>query len=120
MSLDTINDAFETLLDSFFQDTAWDISSDISALQTMMARDGLTGRRDFVPGERIRTVGKDVNAQAAGTAGTSEVSGQGAPAAAASAPGDYNSYATGDEAYSKGAAAYGGGGAAAMPAPKEK
>lgn len=45
-SLDTINTAFENLLDSFFQDTAWDISSDISVLHTMMAQDGLM-KRDF-------------------------------------------------------------------------
>ena len=63
-SLDTINVAFEALLDSFFQDTAWDISSDISTLKTMMARDGLTGR-DFTPGEKIKTVSGDLNEQAA-------------------------------------------------------
>ena len=45
-SLDTVNHAFENLLDSFFQDTAWDISSDISVLHTMMAQDGLM-KRDF-------------------------------------------------------------------------
>ncbi len=43
-SLDTVNDAFETFLDDFFQDTAWDIETDIATLQTMMARDGLTGQ----------------------------------------------------------------------------
>ena len=42
-SLDTVNTAFEVLLDSFFEDTAWDISTDITTLKTMMARDGLTG-----------------------------------------------------------------------------
>lgn len=41
-SLDTINHAFENLLDGFFQDTAWDISSDISVLQMMLAQEGLT------------------------------------------------------------------------------
>ena len=46
-TLDTINQAFENLLDSFFQDTAWDISSDISVLQTMLAQEGLTNS-DFV------------------------------------------------------------------------
>ena len=40
--MDTINDAFEKLLDSLFQDMAWDISSDISVMKTMMAQDGLT------------------------------------------------------------------------------
>lgn len=42
-ALGTINDAFEKLLDSMFQDMAWDISSDISVMKTMMAQDGLTG-----------------------------------------------------------------------------
>ena len=41
-TLDTINQAFEKLLDSFFKDTAWDISSYISVLQTMLAQEGLT------------------------------------------------------------------------------
>lgn len=45
-TLDTINMAFEKLLDGFFQDTSWDISSDISVLQTMFAQEGLTGQ-DF-------------------------------------------------------------------------
>jgi hypothetical protein len=42
-ALGTINTAFENLLDSLFQDMAWDISSDISVMKTMMAQDGLTG-----------------------------------------------------------------------------
>ena len=41
-AIDTINTAFESLLDSMFQDMAWDISSDISVMKTMMAQDGLT------------------------------------------------------------------------------
>lgn len=41
-AIDTINAAFESLLDSMFQDMAWDISSDISVMKTMMAQDGLT------------------------------------------------------------------------------
>lgn len=41
-SLDTINHAFENLLDSFFQNAAWDISSDISVLEMMLAQEGLT------------------------------------------------------------------------------
>ncbi len=40
-AMDTINQAFESLLDSLFQDMAWDISSDISVMKTMMAQDGL-------------------------------------------------------------------------------
>lgn len=44
-TMDTINDAFEKLLDSLFQDVAWDISSDISVMKTMMAQDGLTEQK---------------------------------------------------------------------------
>lgn len=40
-TLDTLNIAFEKLLDSLFQDTAWDVSSDISVLHTMLAQEGL-------------------------------------------------------------------------------
>lgn len=46
-TLDTINQAFENLLDSFFRDTAWDVSTDISVLKTMLAQEGLTGNDDF-------------------------------------------------------------------------
>lgn len=45
-TLDTLNVAFEKLLDSLFQDTAWDVSSDISVLNTMLAQEGLT-KDDF-------------------------------------------------------------------------
>ena len=83
-SLDTINAAFEAFLDEFFQDTAWDISSDISTLKTMMARDGLTGQPSFAAGERIRTVGNDVTggqtAAAAGAAAAAPVPGKSAAA----------------------------------------
>lgn len=40
-TLDTLNTAFEKLLDSLFQETAWDVSSDISVLHTMLAQEGL-------------------------------------------------------------------------------
>ena len=45
-TLDTLNLAFEKLLDSVFQDTAMDVSSDISVLHTLLAQEGLTGN-DF-------------------------------------------------------------------------
>ncbi len=41
-TLDTINHAFIKLFDSLFQATAWDVSADISVLETMLAREGLT------------------------------------------------------------------------------
>ena len=40
-TVDTLNVAFEKLLDSLFADRAWDISSDISVLNTMLAQEGL-------------------------------------------------------------------------------
>ena len=41
-TLDTLNLAFEKLLDSVFADTALDVSSDISVLHTLLAQEGLT------------------------------------------------------------------------------
>lgn len=41
-TLDTLNVAFEKLLDSVFEDTALDLSSDISVLHTVLAQEGLT------------------------------------------------------------------------------
>ena len=49
-SMKTINTAFERLLDELFQKDALDIHSDLIAMETMMARDGLGGK-DFI---RIR------------------------------------------------------------------
>ena len=40
-AVDSLNVAFEKLLDSLFADRAWDISSDISVLNTMLAQEGL-------------------------------------------------------------------------------
>lgn len=42
-TLDTLNLAFEKLLDDLFADTAMDVSTDISVLNTLLAQDGLTG-----------------------------------------------------------------------------
>lgn len=41
-TLDTLNRAYEKLLDDLFEDTALDVSSDISVLQTLLAQEGLT------------------------------------------------------------------------------
>lgn len=40
-TIDTLNVAFEKILDSLFQETAWDVSSDISVLNTILAQEGL-------------------------------------------------------------------------------
>lgn len=45
-AIDTMNEAFEKLLDGLFADRAWDISSDISVLNTMLAQEGLKNK-DF-------------------------------------------------------------------------
>lgn len=46
-TLDTLNLAFEKLLDEIFKDIAWDVSTDISVLHTLLAQEGLT-KKDFV------------------------------------------------------------------------
>ncbi len=48
-TLDTINTAFEKLLDRFFQDTAWDISTDITVMKTMLAQEGLVEDNMKIP-----------------------------------------------------------------------
>lgn len=50
-TLDTLNVAFEKLLDSIFEDTALDVSSDISVLHTILAQEGLT-EDDFAKMQR--------------------------------------------------------------------
>ncbi len=52
-TLDTLNTAFEKLLDSLFEDVAWDVSSDISVLHTMLAQEGLTANEDWKQKEKI-------------------------------------------------------------------
>ena len=47
-TLDTINVAFENLLDKLFTDEALDVSSDITVLETMLKQEGLTGS-EFEP-----------------------------------------------------------------------
>lgn len=42
VTLDTLNAAFEKLLDDLFEDAALDVSSDISVLNTLLAQEGLT------------------------------------------------------------------------------
>ena len=46
-SLDTINSAFEKLLDDLYEDAAFDVMTDASVLRTMLARDGMT-ENDFI------------------------------------------------------------------------
>ena len=60
-ALDTINDAFEKLLDSMFENMAWDVSSDISVMQTMFAQDGLTeSGMKAESGQSVRDMEKQV------------------------------------------------------------
>ena len=47
-SLDVINAAFGKLFDDMFEDAAWDISTEISTMKTLLAKEGLTGGSDFV------------------------------------------------------------------------
>jgi hypothetical protein len=53
--MDTINNAYVVLLDSLYQDVAWDVSADISAMKTMFQQDGLmeSGMRKAGPFDGI-------------------------------------------------------------------
>ena len=42
-TLDTINSAFEELLNRMFREAAYDVTTDAQVLQTMLAKEGLTG-----------------------------------------------------------------------------
>lgn len=48
-TLDTINQAFERLLDDLYQDAALDVTTDASVIQTMLKKDGW-GQSDFTGG----------------------------------------------------------------------
>lgn len=50
-TLDTINQAFERLLDDLYQDAALDVSTDASVIQTMLKKDGWA-ESDFTGGMR--------------------------------------------------------------------
>jgi len=60
-TVDTINYAYQKLLDSFFEASAMDISSDISVLESMFAQEGLS--RD--PFENVSSGGTAASAAAA-------------------------------------------------------
>ncbi len=46
-TLDTINGAFEELLNRMFRETAFDVTTDAQVLQTMLAKEGLTSQKEF-------------------------------------------------------------------------
>jgi hypothetical protein len=46
-TLDTINSAFSELLGRMVRDTAYDVTTDAQVLQTMLAKEGLTGQDAF-------------------------------------------------------------------------
>ena len=49
-TLDTINQAFAELLNKLFRSTVYDVTTDAQVLQTMLAKEGLTGINDFKQG----------------------------------------------------------------------
>ena len=120
-SLDTINEAFERFLDSFFQATAWDVSSDISVMGQMMAQDGLTGGNEFRKAAEQKKAAAAAAAQASDTAGEAgpqaeqpgDVQAQPAQAAQAAPAGYTDGYT---EGYTEGYAASGAAVAAAPAA----
>lgn len=64
-TLDTLNNAYEKLLDGLFKETAWDVSTDISVIKTLLAQEGLA-ESDFVM--PTATNGKTATATATGYA----------------------------------------------------
>lgn len=52
-TLDIINQAFSELLGSLFQDAVLDATTDAQVLQTILAREGLTGNTDFSTGNQM-------------------------------------------------------------------
>lgn len=46
-TLDTINSAFEELMNRMFRETAYDVTTDAQVLQTMLAKEGLTMQKEF-------------------------------------------------------------------------
>jgi hypothetical protein len=64
-SLDTINDAFEKLLDSFFKEQAMDLSSDINVMKMMMKQDGLTEDDMAAAGRKAAQAQNQAQAQTA-------------------------------------------------------
>ena len=69
-SLDTINDAFEKLLDSFFKEQAMDLSSDINVMKMMMKQDGLTEDDMAAAGRKAAQAQTQTQAQTAAAAQT--------------------------------------------------
>ena len=54
--LDAAIEAFKKRLDSLFEDQALDIETDIKVMNTMLAREGLAGNKDFeITTERTQT-----------------------------------------------------------------
>lgn len=51
-SLDMINEACNKIFDEMFEDDAWDISSDINVMKSMMKQDGLVEDDNFSPSDK--------------------------------------------------------------------
>ena len=51
-TLDTINQAFRELLNTLFQATVFDVTTDAQVLKTMLAKEGLTRDMDFASADK--------------------------------------------------------------------
>ena len=74
--MDVINDAFEKLLDSLFEDLAWDVSSDISVMKHMLQQDGLTGEQ--IKAQQVAVAGQTDSGSGASNAAVSDADDAGA------------------------------------------
>ena len=84
--MDVINDAFEKLLDSLFEDLAWDVSSDISVMKHMLQQDGLTGEQ--IKAQQVAAAGQTDSGSGASNATASDANDAGASDTAGTAKED--------------------------------
>ena len=113
-SLDTINDAFEKFLDSFYQTTAWDVSSDISVMGQMMAQDGLTGGNEFARAAKMPAEPASSESEVTEAAADAPSAAAAPAAPAAEAPSSAAAPAGGS--FTSSYSSWGGSAAAAAPA----
>ena len=115
-TLDTLNTAYEKLLDKLFKDTAWDVSTDISVIKTLLAQEGLADSDFEMPTSRPTQTARQNSYQSSGTAASNTFASGTSPASNAAAAenmnhasdtayaqstqyGQYNQYGSGAYAY---------------------
>lgn len=70
--LDLLAVGFEQQVDQLFRNESIDISSDVSVLETMMKKDGLSGKDGFDMASYVDAVTDEINGQSGGAAGAAD------------------------------------------------